>query len=143
MWQYAASANRFLSCGMDLRIGLFFLCLGWVFFSKACDCPEVMGKQTAGVIVTGQVTAVRKFKNGYQVRFTTDSIFKGVVKKNIVIKTPSLSKCGFLFKKGARYIVYANRRSGRAIVATACSFSRQISPHLKVTTFYLQDDKKN
>ncbi len=128
---------------MRLVYLVFFILLGVVEHVYACDCELVMGKQSAGVIVTGQVTAVRKFKNGYQVRFTTDSIFKGVVKKNIVIKTPSLSKCGFLFKKGARYIVYAHRRSGRAIVATVCSFSRQISPHLKVTTFYLQDDKKN
>jgi hypothetical protein len=126
---------------MSSRIGLIFLGLFCSYFSMACGCPEVMGKQSAGVIVTGQVTAVRKFKNGYQVRFATDSIFKGEVKKNLVIKTPSLSKCGFLFKKGARYIVYASRRSERAIVVTSCSFTRQISPHVKVNTFYLQDDK--
>ncbi|MBX7203996.1 MAG: hypothetical protein K1X81_01100 [Bacteroidia bacterium] len=128
---------------MRLIYLLFFVLLGAGEHVWACDCELVMGKQSAGVIATGQVTAVRKFKNGYQVRFAADSIFKGVVKKNLVIKTPSLNKCGFLFKKGARYIVYAQRRSGRAILVTACSFSRQISPHLKVTTFYLQDDKKN
>lgn len=120
----------------------YFIFVGSLYQALACSCTEWVGKQSASAVFAGKVVAMRKFKNGYQVKFKPDTVFKGNLRTGIIIvKTALLPSCGFGFKVGARYVVYGRRRSGRAVVVSQCSRTKQLSSAVKSKDIVLEDDK--
>src|SRR5690348_9368285 len=93
-------------------------------YSRACSCAgfgpactEVVSPKTAAVFL-GTVTSVRPstrlprsqvFGEMLDVTLSVQEGYKGVSSKEVIISTPlSEAACGFPFKKGEQYIVYAN-----------------------------------
>lgn len=118
-----------------------FIFIGGLFQGIACDCSEWVGKQSASAIFAGKVLAVRKFKGGFLIKFVADTIYKGGLRKELIVKTTALPACGYAFKVGARYLVYGRRRSGRAVIVSRCSRTKQLGSAIKSRDVVLEDDK--
>ena len=92
----------------------------------ACDCigpgtpNEELARSTA--VFSGKVISINRSLSGYayNVTFDVEKIWKGVSEKNIVVSTSiSGASCGFGFKEGEKYIVYANGE--KSLSAGLCS----------------------
>lgn len=91
-------------------------------------------KSYSGTIFMGRVTGIKKEKAGessrsvYRVRvtFEVESYWKGVADREAVVYTspPSNGSCGYRFRKGQRYIVFAEELENR-LVTSICSLTAE------------------
>jgi hypothetical protein len=124
-----------------------FVCLGIVVFAlstaqdaAACECiqgrpgPCTALTQTGAVFVGRVVGIIRSgesntFFTGLTVHFAIEQSFKGlsVTQKTVEVKTGANGgDCGYDFKQGQRYLVFATRSSG-ALHTSICSNTQPAS----------------
>lgn len=120
-----------------ISLVLFLLGLGLVYptpSALACSCVEppaddVAVKQAAAVF-TGTVTdSVGPFlgggRNGYA--FEVDRVYKGAVHSKQWIDTGSGGgDCGYEFRAGKRYVVFADSEDGESLYTSICTSTRRI-----------------
>ena len=75
--------------------------------------------------------------------FDVDAVVKGdVSEKQVVGSAADSASCGYVFKDGSRYLVYADRE-GEKLTTQLCSFTREMQPNeempFEATTFTDQD----
>lgn len=111
---------------------LLFIAGSSTVFACSCVPPgspnEELEKYTA--VFSGQVLSINRagyaYKSSYKVNFAVEKAWKGVSEKNVVVSTATEgSICGFNFKEGERYIVYANGEN--SLSTSICSRTRSLA----------------
>ncbi len=101
----------------SLRSTILELAIGVVLafvspWTLACDCnlPDVPDAvEDSQLVFSGKVTEVDEFSGGMSAHFHVDRIWKGSIAGTLAVSTTgSQASCGFPFRRGARYIVYAH-----------------------------------
>lgn len=80
----------------------------------ACDCKPVSTPdaiEQAKVVFAGQVVDINTnwVSGGWKISFAVEEVYKDRADRFIIINTPWEKDCGIIFKKEARYLVYAER----------------------------------
>ncbi|MCA1594745.1 MAG: hypothetical protein LC754_19380 [Acidobacteria bacterium] len=106
------------------------ICMFGVQNASACECNPIAitawGElQASDVVFTGQVVDVREIQIPFdnagrytielEVKFRVKKNLKGIEGKEVVLRSnPGFGgDCGIRFKKGEKYLVYANQFNGR------------------------------
>lgn len=98
------------------------LCLGVIMLptrpAYACSCrrPPVPNQALADatVVFSGQVKSIERVKSRLNVTFRVDKQWKGEPVQSLIVQTATTTAmCGYPFKVGQLYLVYANYRQGR------------------------------
>lgn len=106
-----------------------------------CSCapPEAMATevQQADAVFTGRVVAVRDttaedghFPGPWMLHVTlrVDRAWKGIESETVVVVTGRWGgDCGFPFRRGGRYLVFAYREPGGALSAGLCGHTSRLS----------------
>ena len=100
----------------------------------ACLCPTpkvAKSAAAAGTIFTAKVQTVTKDRSGIWLDVTVvpDRVYKGIAKagESLSIQTASLeSSCGYPFKTGESYLIYATERNGH-LTTGLCSGDKKMS----------------
>ena len=100
--------------------------------ARACSCiqpgsPQEMLEKSSAVF-SGMVTDIDRDLTGYgyKVKFDIEKIWKGISDKTIVVSTGmGDSDCGYGFKEGEKYFVYAY--GDDSLSANICSRTRLLS----------------
>lgn len=92
--------------------------------------PEYLSEelQKATAVFSGTVTDINEDSRGqgYAVKFDVEKIWKGISEKTVFISTNmSGASCGYAFKKGEKYLVYANGKD--SLSASICSRAKVLS----------------
>lgn len=124
----------------SIKLGLtivVFLLLN-VGTAEACTCApppsatESLGQSDA--VFSGKVLKIKRIKSNdalaglwqVEVVFAVNSSWKGVAKREISVFTASQSAaCGYNFRKGMTYLVYADSSQGK-LVTSLCSRTRRV-----------------
>jgi hypothetical protein len=72
-------------------------------------------KADRGVVFSGRVTRVRRAGHDLEITFTAIRIWKGEIGRAVVVRTGQAGggDCGFSFRRGQRYLVYAKAAEDR------------------------------
>jgi hypothetical protein len=114
----------------------------WTPKVLACSCidfsPNVK-RQNAEAVFTGRVIASKDLKAGAKIRsgidpiawtFAVEHVFKGNVAKQQQVNSAAMDmSCGFPFKVGDRYQVYA-RREGNTLTTRLCSGTKPLAVNI-------------
>jgi hypothetical protein len=81
-------------------------------YALACSCmappPPAQAMEKAAAVFSGKVTAIKAEGHGKSVMIKVDQSWKGVETETVTVHTSSDSaSCGFAFKEGTDYLVYA------------------------------------
>jgi predicted Zn-ribbon and HTH transcriptional regulator len=111
-----------------------FLLISFLFIalaSTACDCTSQVEMSLeyhrSRSVVIGKITKITKSKDQKQLLVTVEVLedFKGSKKgQSVVVRTNASGKaCGYDFKVGSQYLIYANRdeRNPRDWSTSVCS----------------------
>lgn len=105
--------------------------------SLACTCVPVtsasQGLEGATAVFSGKVIEIRTHKQSedifarVEVVFETERVWKGVVTRRFSVFTSSQSSaCGYGFKEGRTYLVYAHGHIGSRLSTSICSRTRRL-----------------
>ncbi|ASS76248.1 hypothetical protein CIG75_15725 [Tumebacillus algifaecis] len=98
--------------------------------SFACSCvqpgPPQEALEKAGAVFSGKVTKVTKTREFINVEFEVNTAWKGVSDRTLTVLTSIGGEvsCGFDFKTGKEYLVYASKMNSGALEASFCSRTR-------------------
>jgi hypothetical protein len=108
--------------------------------TSACSCAEVPSAEAeferSQAVLSGKVIEVRekrslKGSRTKSVLFEVNNTWKGVEESQIIITTGQDSgDCGFDFKEGQEYLVYANESTmygAQSLVSTICDRTNELS----------------
>jgi hypothetical protein len=124
-----------VSRSVFICIGVVVFCFTFAHHAIACSCLASPGPcaefARADTVFVGRVvsfnqTASRTIEAGRTAQFAVERSFKGlsVTQKTVEVKTGSGGgDCGFDFKPGQRYLVFAHRSSG-SLVTSICSYTQ-------------------
>ncbi|MBW8351559.1 hypothetical protein K0H71_19260 [Bacillus sp. IITD106] len=119
----------------------FILSLGFhPSLANACSCAEIPSVEDelerSKVVFIGKVLSIKQIKNSngyapYSVLFDVSSVWKGPKHSEITILTGlGGGDCGFEFKEGEEYLVYANESTmygPDSLVTTICNRTNILS----------------
>ena len=100
--------------------------------ATACTCAGLrdldgyhpcMAYRRADAVFTGQVESIRRDIESWQhvVRFSVDEAYRGVQGRTVeVVTNPNTPSCGYPFKEGQRYFVYAQRAKNGKLTESLC-----------------------
>jgi hypothetical protein len=105
--------------------------------SLACTCapPQSASQelQRATAVFSGKVVEIKKHKQssdlfaGVEVVFAVEKVWKGVDEARVSVFTSSQSSaCGYGFKEGRTYLVYAHGNADRRLATSICSRTRRL-----------------
>jgi hypothetical protein len=125
-----------------MQKSLLFCLITFAFLvtqTQNCDCePSPLSEQlhTYSAVFAGTVTSIEKDENNFKVTFDVSHFWKNMDTQRIMTSiTVSTCKdeacCGFGFKKGQKYIVFASFYEGNYSV-DMCSMTRRYSRKLAV-----------
>ncbi|HKP72485.1 MAG TPA: carboxypeptidase regulatory-like domain-containing protein [Pyrinomonadaceae bacterium] len=113
------------SCGGSLppcggQLGYLRGADGAVFAATVSELKPVYAEGSGG-------PGALPFPSSYRVRLAVDEMLIGGEAKELeVVTAGSTSSCGYNFKEGARYLVYAARDEGGALRVSQCSRTRPL-----------------
>ena len=104
---------------------------GGTYEAQACDCdgrvPGIKGVQTCGAywyseaIFTGLAEKITTGNGAMKVTFAVEKPIRGVTEKTIeVFTSDNEGSCGYPFKEGERYFVYASKGSSGKLGESLC-----------------------
>jgi hypothetical protein len=115
----------------------FIILAALVFFAAAddtfaCSCipPGAVKEEikTTDSVFSGKVTGVSKFRGGWKVKFRVEKTWKGGAAKTITLVTAQDSAmCGYNFKAGKKYLIYAKRDDKNKLSVSLCSRTAELS----------------
>lgn len=114
---------------------LLLLCLGVIMSptrpAYACSCvrPPAPNQALADatVVFSGQVTNIERVKGRLNVTFHVDKHWKGEPAQSLIVQTfATTAMCGYPFKVGQIYLVYAKHRQGK-LQTNQCSRTNLLS----------------
>lgn len=120
---------------LKLLLAFVFVFLG-AKTGAACTCivpPEIRGDSEkhikyefdkSAAVFSGKVIRTSKVKNSNAVRvkFSVEKIWKGGKTKTVVVETGSSEGlCGYAFRVGKKYIVYARELDSKNLTTTRCT----------------------
>ena len=111
---------------------LFGLALFSAAAAHACSClppaPAVEELKRSRAVFIGRVIEIKRRKEtddlfrSVEVVFEVTKVWKGIAARNITVYTsPDSAACGFNFKKGESYLVYASGTDDDRLHASICS----------------------
>jgi hypothetical protein len=118
----------------------FMVAVAWSLFSpppaEACKCAAPGAPCSAfwqaDTVFLGRVTSIETARqvrdplNAVRVHFTVQHGYRGAGTGQIAVHTSSSdTSCGYPFRTGETYMVYANQSSSGALVTTLCSRTRR------------------
>lgn len=124
----------------SIKLGLaiiFFLLLN-VETGYACSCiappPVTQALDQAGAVFSGKVLQVKRVRNNRQgelgnveVVFAVNTSWKGAERRVVSVFTASQSAaCGYGFRKGMTYLVYANGDAQGKLTTSICSRTKRL-----------------
>lgn len=97
----------------------------------ACSCvrPPAPNQAlaNAAVVFSGRVTNIERVKGRLNVTFRVDKHWKGTPGQSLTVQTSATTAtCGYPFKVGQTYLVYADRRQG-GLQTNQCSRTTLLS----------------
>lgn len=124
-----------------IKLGLaviLFLLLD-VGVARACSCmpppPAAQALTQSDAVFSGRVIKIKRVKSRnsqdeplqeMEVVLEVNSSWKGAERKRVTVFTASQSAaCGYSFRKGVTYLVYANDSQGK-LVASICSRTKRL-----------------
>ena len=100
----------------------------------ACSCvippPPDQALQQAEAVFAGKVIGVKENSQKYQksVLFEVTSTWKGVTQTQVELTTPlNSAACGYEFKEGQEYLVYANQGEANQLETNLCTRTTEFS----------------
>ena len=110
----------------------------WPSPAEACSCaepgPPCAAFWQADTVFLGRAMSIestprdRDSMNGLRVQFSVQRMYRGGEAAQIAIHTsPGETSCGYPFRSGETYVVYANRSPQGTLVTTTCSRTRRAS----------------
>lgn len=92
-----------------------FCLLAFSAHAQPCECLSLTGKaalDSADIVFAGKVTefTTNWMSGGWKATFSVESVWKGDIGTVVVVNTPLEKDCGFMFKEGFSYVVYANKK---------------------------------
>jgi hypothetical protein len=118
--------------------GILFLLLNCAV-GLACTCappkPVAQALEDASAVFSGKVLKIKRVKRGEQaeladveVVFAINRSWKGAKQRTLSVFTSSQSAaCGYGFKKGRTYLVYAHGNSEQKLSTSICSRTKRFS----------------
>jgi putative component of toxin-antitoxin plasmid stabilization module len=132
--------SHLLSAGVIAASSLMFP--SWTPRVLACSCVDFSSDlkfRYADAVFTGKVIASKDLKAGAKIRsgidpiawtFAVERVFKGNVAKQQQVNSAAMDmSCGFQFKVGDRYQVYA-RREGHTLSTHLCSGTKPLAVNI-------------
>ena len=112
-----------------LRITILFaIAVATADPARACTCtgigPACQELWKASAVFVGKVEALTRAANGdVTATFAVQEWFRGTETRTVTVRTPSTAAgCGYVFRTGRQYLVYASSVEGRSDLATTrCS----------------------
>jgi hypothetical protein len=93
----------------------------------ACSCADLTAEEkadSADVVFTGRVRDIRRLAGHKRVQFRARVLYKGKVRRDVTISTELYgASCGFGFREGKRYTVFAYR--DRGLATNICTGTRR------------------
>jgi hypothetical protein len=95
--------------------------------AHACACsgpgPACQELWTAAAVFVGKVDTLTLQGNDVVVTFSVQEWFRGTETRTVTVRTPSaVAACGYVFRSGRQYLVYAASVEGRSdLITTRCS----------------------
>jgi len=91
---------------------LSLLCFNFVEASQACTCmpssPPIESIAETDAVFTGKAVSRKRIKHGYTFEFKVKEVWKGISQSYVLVSTGrGGGDCGYRFKIGKSYIVYA------------------------------------
>jgi hypothetical protein len=100
----------------------------------ACSCivppPPDQALQQANAVFAGKVISIKENNDKYEktVLFEVTTTWKGIDQKQIEITTPlNSAACGYEFKEGQQYLVYANQEESNQFETNLCTRTAELS----------------
>lgn len=93
-------------------------------FARSCTrpIPPQDEFERNDAVFSGKVTSVMTDQDGSIVKFDVDRAWKGLSENNVTVVTAnSEASCGYPFKEGKEYLVYARGSNENTLSASLCS----------------------